>query len=574
MKAAGISDANSVEATKMRRRASVHMPMFIGMFLALMSWAGTSHAFGNFGDNVNTECRAFNGTSPYTGDCALCHNNSNLGQRVEPQWTNYLNGNLTAFCPQTPNRAPNGTINNPSGNVSINQGESVSFAGSGSDPDGDPLSYLWDFGGGAANSIAQNPGSVTFNSAGTFTVTFTVFDNAEVSDPTPPTRTITVNSVTNNQAPNGTIVSPSGNQTINVGESVNFAGNGSDPDGNLPLSYAWNFGGGAANRNGQNPGNVAFSTPGTFTVRLTVTDVLGASDTTPPTRQINVIDVTTPPPTEGQCSDGDGDGFSPDGGICGPLDCDDGNANVNPRATEVCGDGVDNDCDTLLDAADPECNGTDCINVLFEQREVNITAASWDGGEQELEVEGLDTEVGVQVRLFHAGTGEQLGQTTVESDGEWDFDVRFSDPADVPCRVRVEIEGGSAEADVSNAPGQCSGGGGTPPPPANNPPLAVDDVYRVQQRRTLRVDAPGLLVNDSDPDGDPLTVELVSGTSNGSLEFNADGSFVYQPRRRFTGTDEFIYRASDGGAESGPAFVTITVEPRRRRDRDDTDSED
>ena len=83
-----------------------------------------------------------------------------------------------------------------------------------------------------------------------------------------------------------------------------------------------------------------------------------------------------------------------------------------------------------------------------------------------------------------------------------------------------------------------------------------------------------MLANDSDPDGDALTAELLSGTSNGTLEFNADGSFVYTPRRRFTGTDEFIYRASDGQAASGPTFVTITVERRRRRDRDDNRSDD
>ena len=42
-----------------------------------------------------------------------------------------------------------------------------------------------------------------------------------------------------NQAPNGVIASPSMGMTINAGESVSFSGAGSDPDGNLPLSYLW-----------------------------------------------------------------------------------------------------------------------------------------------------------------------------------------------------------------------------------------------------------------------------------------------------------------------------------------------
>ena len=42
-----------------------------------------------------------------------------------------------------------------------------------------------------------------------------------------------------------------------------------------------------------------------------------------------------------------GDGFSFEGGYCGPTDCDDGDASVNPGAPEACGDGFDNDCDGL-----------------------------------------------------------------------------------------------------------------------------------------------------------------------------------------------------------------------------------
>ncbi len=91
------------------------------------------------------------------------------------------------------NQAPNGVIDSPTGNVSINAGETVNFAGTGSDPDGDPsLIYLWDFDGGAPNSTAEDPGSIQFNNPGTYNVTFTVTDSSNVSDPTPGQRTITV----------------------------------------------------------------------------------------------------------------------------------------------------------------------------------------------------------------------------------------------------------------------------------------------------------------------------------------------------------------------------------------------
>jgi hypothetical protein len=59
---------------------------------------------------------------------------------------------------------------------------------------------------------------------------------------------------------------------------------------------------------------------------------------------------------ETACTDNDGDGFAIDGGNCGPVDCDDNNADINPDAAEVCDDIVDNDCDGNADCDDNECS--------------------------------------------------------------------------------------------------------------------------------------------------------------------------------------------------------------------------
>ena len=70
--------------------------------------------------------------------------------------------------------------------------------------------------------------------------------------------------------------------------------------------------------------------------------------------------------------------------------------------------------------------------------------------------------------------------------------------------------------------------------------------------------APGVLGNDTDPDGDPLTAVLVTGPSHGSLTLNADGSFTYTPAADFTApTPSPTGPATAPSLE--PATVTITV---------------
>lgn len=63
----------------------------------------------------------------------------------------------------------------------------------------------------------------------------------------------------------------------------------------------------------------------------------------------------------------------------------------------------------------------------------------------------------------------------------------------------------------------------------NAAPVAVDDAYTVERGDTLTVAPAGVLSNDSDPDDDALSANLVSDVSAGALSLNADGSFEYTP---------------------------------------------
>ena len=110
---------------------------------------------------------------------------------------------------------------------------------------------------------------------------------------------------------------------------------------------------------------------------------------------------------------------------------------------------------------------------------------------------------------------------------------------------------------VANPSTDCVAGA-TPVDP-NTPPVAVDDAYAVTGGGVLTVPAPGVLANDTDAEGDPLTAELVSGPASGTLVLNPDGSFTYTPGEDTVGPVTFTYRASDGIATSNVATVTITV---------------
>lgn len=83
------------------------------------------------------------------------------------------------------------------------------------------------------------------------------------------------------------------------------------------------------------------------------------------------------------------------------------------------------------------------------------------------------------------------------------------------------------------------------------------------QNQTLKVDAPGVLANDEDIDGDSLTAKLDSSPSNGELTLNPNGSFTYIPNADFTGTDSFTYIASDGLDNSVKGVVEIVVNSNR-----------
>ena len=98
----------------------------------------------------------------------------------------------------------------------------------------------------------------------------------------------------------------------------------------------------------------------------------------------------------------------------------------------------------------------------------------------------------------------------------------------------------------------------------NQAPAAVADNYATAEDTPLNVAAPGVLLNDSDPDSDPLSAVLDTappGAEVSVFTLNGDGSFDLTPASNFNGTTSFTYHADDGALGSNTVTVTVTVGP-------------
>lgn len=121
-----------------------------------------------------------------------------------------------------------------------------------------------------------------------------------------------------------------------------------------------------------------------------------------------------------------------------------------------------------------------------------------------------------------------------------------------PDSFSYTIDDGNGGTDTANVSVNVSN--------VNDAPTALGDAYDTDSNTPLHVNAPGVLSNDSDIDGDALGAQQVTGPTHAlSFALHADGSFDYTPALNFSGNDSFTYRAFDGSAQSNTVTVNITV---------------
>jgi Bacterial Ig domain/Gametolysin peptidase M11 len=126
------------------------------------------------------------------------------------------------------------------------------------------------------------------------------------------------------------------------------------------------------------------------------------------------------------------------------------------------------------------------------------------------------------------------------SDPALDVSLSFSDPTAGVTLTLLSVDGATASISVTLS---------------NQAPIAVNDSATTVENTSVTIP---VLANDSDPDGDPLTVVSVTQGASGTVSRNSDGTVSYLPTRHFKGTDSFHYQITDG-TDTATATVTVTV---------------
>ena len=142
----------------------------------------------------------------------------------------------------------------------------------------------------------------------------------------------------------------------------------------------------------------------------------------------------------------------------------------------------------------------------------------------------------------------EVGSLTIHSNGSYSFTPVSNYTGSIPL-ITYTVSDGHGGSDTSMLTLSIT--------PVQDLPHAVNDTVSTQEDTAIAI---AVRANDSDPDGDFLSVTAVSQGTHGSVAIDPiSGNPVYTPSANFHGSDSFTYTISDGHGGSDTATVTVTV---------------
>lgn len=191
----------------------------------------------------------------------------------------------------------------------------------------------------------------------------------------------------------------------------------------------------------------------------------------------------------------------------------------------------------------------------------------WSAARLQLESDflGYDTYSPDQVpiKLYSLASGDEedlwlieTGADTSYFEGSLTTVVAAASPFDGLLQTQTGelVEARYMSYYFGNLVDQVQMGTGTP---GNNPPNAVDDATTTADSTAVTLN---VLANDSDPEGQALTVASFTQGAQGGAVYGSGGVLTFTPVVGFIGTDTFTYRLVDTQGGEDTATVTVTVE--------------
>jgi hypothetical protein len=434
-----------------------------------------------------------------------------------------------------------------------------------SDPEGDTLS-VDSVTQGANGSVTTDGTSVTYTPTpgfvGTDTFTYTVSDGNGGFD----TATVTVTVGAVNDAPDA--VNDASITDEDTAVTVDVLANDTDPDGdNLTVSAVTQGSNGTVTTDG----TTVTYTPspgfaGTDTFTYTVCDDGIPQLCATATVTVTVIEVNSPPTAADDVATTDQDVPVTVDVLANDTDPDGDGLSVD-SVTQGSNGSVTTDGTSVTYTPDPGFSGTDTFtytvsdgNGGFDTATVTVTVDPTNGIPDATDDAAATAEgTPVMIDVLANDTDPDGDPLTVSGLGAPIHGVAAVDPGGT---VTYTPNPGYSGFDVftylaCDPFGACSTAVVVVTvSPVNDPPVAGDDVAATPASTAVVVD---VLANDSDPEGDPLSVDSVTQGSNGSVVVNADGTVAYTPDPGFSGTDSFTYTVSDGNGGTATATVRVAV---------------